>query len=225
MKLRGVPRRHGFDCAQPVTDILATRFYEAGYRFVIRYLNRFKRVNATPRADVGGWAYSLSASERDVILAAGLALGLTQFCDTVDDAHYSSDDITGGNGRKLGEAMVANARGLNMPDGMHLLFDYEFAPGPSKAAVTDHLTGWGSVVRGSGYRAGLYVGCDILDADELYQLPYYDSYWQSGAIVPEVSTRGYAMTQTPEMMLYGLDIDQDQARYDHKGHRPRFVVA
>jgi hypothetical protein len=224
MKLRGVPRRTGFDCAQPVTPELAAKFYAAGYRFVVRYLNRHKRVNVTPRADIGGWAYSLSASERDVILESGLALGLTQFCDTVDDPHYSSDDITGGNGRKLGEAMVANARGLGMPEGMHLFFDYEFKEGPTAQAVTDHLVGWASVVVAAGYRAGLYVGCSILSSEALWRLPYYNSYWQSGATVPNVDVRGYAMTQTPSMMQYGLDIDQDQGRYDALSDRPRFVI-
>ena len=224
MRLRGVPRAHGWDCAQPVTTELAAQFKAAGYKFVVRYLNRWKQVNAEPKADIGGWAYSLSASERDVILDAGLALGLTQFCDTVDDAHYSSDDITGGNGRKLGEAMVANARGLGMPLGMHLFFDYEFAEGPTVAAVTEHLTGWASVVRAAGYRCGLYVGCSILSGAELYRLPYYDSYWQSGAIVPEVERRGYALTQTPEQLQYGLDIDGDQGRYDALGDRPMFCV-
>jgi hypothetical protein len=225
MKLRGVPRAHGLDCAQPLSAKHVEHFRLCHQRFVFRYLNRWEKVNKNPKPDIGGWAYSLSLSERDLILAGGLAIGLVQFCDTVDDPHYSSDDITGGNGRKLGRAMVSNAKALGMPLGMHLYFDYEFAEGPTKAAVIDHLTGWGAVVRDAGYRAGLYVGCSILDSQELYRLPYYDSYWQSGAIVPEVHIRGYAITQTPATTQMGMDVDHDQGRYDALGDRPRLVTA
>ena len=54
MRLRGVPRAHGWDCAQPVTPELAAQFKAAGYKFVVRYLNRWKQVNAEPKADIGG---------------------------------------------------------------------------------------------------------------------------------------------------------------------------
>ena len=208
MKTRECPSKIGFDASTYVTPSTAQEFYQAGYRFVFRYLNRMKSFRETPDTT---WPISLSTQELRELTDRGFAVGLVQFAGQCRD------------GAAKGEAMVHNAKGIGVPEGTHLFCDGEGWPDDTWEAVQAYLGAWQDKVRGAGYRAGLYVGPGVNWGD-LWSLPGYDCYWRAASYTPEVCHRGYSITQGLQCEVYGQTIDQDICCYDHRRGRPYMVV-
>jgi len=208
MKISACPSKIGFDASTYVTPATAAKFYEAGYRFVFRYLNRTKAFRETPD---NTWPISLSTQELHELTDRGFAVGLVQFAGQCRD------------GAAKGESMVHNAQGIGVPVGAHLFCDAEGWPDVSWAHVQSYLAAWQTQVRAAGYRAGLYVGPGVQWGD-LYSLPGYDCYWRAASYTPPVHHRGYAITQGMQCGVFGQTIDQDICAYDHKRGRPCMVV-
>lgn len=212
MKVIKCPRMAGFDASTYIEPYTGKEFFEAGYRFVFRYLNRTKHFRDTPD---NSWPVSLSVQELRELTDRGFGVGLVQFAGS---CNYGKD---------RGEAAAHNAMGLCIPRGVHLFCDAEGWPGKTWAEVKQYLDEWQAPVLAAGYRAGLYVGPGVdFGADpgpNLYSLRGYTSYWRAASYVPSVAVRGYSLTQGTQEVVFGQTIDQDICAMDHRGGRPYVV--
>ncbi len=207
----------GFDTPAALDRDLCQKFLGSGYKFVIRYVTRWKSCHEDPEPDIGEWFYGLSRSELRAILASGLRLGIVQ-------AMKLSTELTYQNGSSVGLNALHNCEQLGIPEGATVFCDAEFNEAPD-AHVMAYLKGWQEAVRRK-YRPGLYVGYEGLSGNQLYSLPGYACYWQAGMKYVKVpSRRGYAMYQTVQQDVHGIDVDLNLMRYDEKGDRPWFTRA
>lgn len=217
MRLRQLPPCAGFDTAVPLTADLCKAFLDSGYKFVIRYTPHWADcVHDNPKPDYRGWFYGLSRSERDIILESGLALGLVQMMFQGVRLDYQT-------GKDQGANLVANARALDLPEGLTLWCDGEYRPA-SDRHVRAFLNGFGKPLAKADH-PGLYWGKEGLTNEQLYGLPYFRSYWRAGMkYLVDPQPRSYCMYQTPDQLVHGIDVDLNLMTYDSKGDRPWFVV-
>jgi hypothetical protein len=207
----------GFDTPTALNEELCEKFIQSGCKFVIRYVTRWKSYHEDPTPDIGDWFYGLSKSELETILRSGLKVGIVQ-------AMRMSTTLTYQNGTTVGLAALRNCERLGIPEGATVFCDAEFDRADSQKVIS-YLKGWQEPVR-SKYRPGLYVGYDGLTGEQLYSLPGFACYWRAGMrYVKDPQPRGYAMWQTGQQDVYGIDVDFDYMRYDEKGDRPYFVSA
>lgn len=208
----------GFDTVATLTADLARAFAQQGYVWCARYLHRSVAVD--------GLHGTLGPQELSDILAAGLALVPVQL---------GSNSLvpTSSEGTNIGRAAAANAKTLEIPAGVTLWCDVEWAPSsvPTNAdSVIAYIQAWAYAVIDAGYSAGLYVGPNMpLNGDQLYKLGGIKHYWKSAARVPWVSTRGFQIVQSLHFSDcvggHGISIDADVIAYDAKGELPVWVSA
>jgi hypothetical protein len=204
------PGVSGFDANTKVTADTAKAFFEAGFRFAIRYLTR----DATQSTD------DLTAAEAEDILKAGLALMAVQH------AAPAGWVPTAAMGQEYGRYAVTNARMVGFPKGVCLWLDLEgILPGTAAGDVSAYCDAWYGVVSSAGYVPGLYVGADaILSGEQLYVLKF-QYYWQSGSTVPSIPVRGYCMVQcSSEDILNEVTYDKDVVQADQLGNTPRWLA-
>ncbi len=182
----------GFDASTYVDPIFARWMLERGYEFVVRYIRLDRRVNTTPDA---GWPVSLSHAELAELLEVGLKVSLVQFPGGRPSAEK---------GHRHGDAAGHNACALGARKGTTVWCDCEYDNDYAKADIQAYLNAWSAAVVGHGCAPGLYVGPGInLDADDLYALPRFRSYWKSASWVPFPAVRGVQMIQTCEYIRHG----------------------
>ena len=148
---------HGFDLNQPLTAVTAPKWKAHGYTFVDRYI---WRDHQRP--------YDLSIAEIEVILAAGLALTVTQ--------HYAGDGWrpNASIGGSYGRMAVQAANSLELPSGLTLTCDLEGCDDDVSAIdVVEYGAQWAHAVADGGFLPQLYVGqgCVLLP-HELGDLPF-----------------------------------------------------
>jgi hypothetical protein len=218
MKAVACPRRLGFDAAGYVSPELASIMRTSGYRFTVRYVRRDEQVNERP--DLSSWLVSLTPPELAGLLTSGLLVSVVQF-----GAARTGGQLGARYGRAKGAAAAHNAKGLGVPAGVTVWCDAEWSdPIPEPRAVMAYLDAWAAPVADAGYEPGLYVGPGInLSSQQLWERPGYRHYWQSNAVVPDVATRGYQMTQAYQGVVHGINIDANIARMDVLGDRFRVV--
>jgi hypothetical protein len=215
MKLTKAPRRAGFDTAAYVPIETAKRLKASGYFYALRYLRRDRHVNEQP--DLSGGVVSLSSQELRELLSAGLDVGFVQF--------YSNAAPSEKRGRHVGENAAWNARQLEVPEGVTLWMDLEWATvAPPAADSLAYANAWAKAVAAVGYEPGVYVGSNCgLNGDQLWSFPQIRHYWKSASMVPWVPNRGFQMIQTLPTKVHGLMIDQDVSCLDNMGDRWHLV--
>lgn len=166
--------------------------------------------------------YDISRAEQDRILVAKLQLSLVQHVRAGDPVTHLWDPAVH-DGEQDARAIVAHARTVTHPEGVHLWLDLEaivLAAG-SLIATVKFATDWQHVVISEGFRAGLYHGYSVpLSAEQLYDLPGFDQYG-SDAGHRAVGTRGNSFEQGPTIVVAGTKFDVDQLKPDLLGCLPR----
>jgi hypothetical protein len=154
----------GFDCNTTVTADAARRFYDAGYRFAIRYVRRAQH-----------HAYDMTVRELADLLRAGLGVMVVQ--------HVAPPGWvpTAGLGRLYGETAALEANEAGVSAGCTLWCDLEgVAKGVPHADVIAFCNAWYGAARSGGYSPGLYVGDSCgLTATELYHRLKFRRYWSA----------------------------------------------
>lgn len=152
----------GFDANTTITPSIASAFYNAGYRFCVRYVGRVSMAS-----------YDLTNSEANDILDAGLSLMIVQ--------HVLNPGWTPS--QSLGEEYGANAASfsqqIGLPTGVNVWCDLEcVSTSVGASTVASYCTAWYDAVSGAGYVPGLYVGYEPgLTGSQLYQDLPFSHYW------------------------------------------------
>jgi len=191
----------GVDTVARLDGAKAKALYDAGMRFVARYLG------------------TLDATELVAITGAGLAVIAVTYSRasgwTPSEALGTSD----------GKTAVARAAAVRLPVGATLFLDLEGCVGPAPV-TTAWANAWATVVQAAGYGAGLYVGAAPggLDDNGLYALKV-NRYWRSGSRVPEPKC-GYCMLQLYPFntTIGGVQVDIDVIQQDRHNRLPCWTV-
>ena len=155
----------------------------------------------------------IDKAERDIILAAGLALLLVQ--------HVRNPGwvASGDTGEADGRVAAANAIKADYPAGvgLSLAMDLEGVRN-SGQPVFEHCKRWGQAVRDGGFSPVLYVGYAAgLTPAQLYQIPTIDRYWSDYG-PRAVDRRGFCCKQyAQQTSTAGFFIDPDHAFPDALG--------
>lgn len=207
---QGTAGSKGFDCNTPLTAIKAQGFRAAGMDFVIRYLPR------TPALIPG----NLTTQEMEIILAAGLDLGLVQHCPLPGWTPSAAL------GASYGQFASTYAKGIGVPAGAIIWCDLEeVAAGTPPEAVIEYYKSWFTSVEIGGYVGALYVGYNPgLNAQQLYSLPC-KAYWRAYNYDDGLAIRGFCLLQEPAQTLAGIQYDPNQCVADKLGGLPIWVSA
>jgi hypothetical protein len=194
------PGRKGLDVSAPISTEAAAAIAAAGYTFVIRYVS-------TEGA-------GLTATEAEIILAAGLGLMLVQ---QVDAAQLTFSSAVGG---QHGQAAAASAATLGLPMCVNVWLVLDRIPaGTSAAALTAYYKAWSSAVSDAGLLPGLCVTAgEVLDGAALGGLAF-SHYWQAAGAVVTPSPRGYLLVQGSGVTVSGVTATEDVTQNDN-GHPP-----
>lgn len=215
MKLVTLPAgTPGIDCNFPLNEVQAKAVKDHGFEFVIRYI---PRLQASPK--------DLKPLEIDIILEAGLALGVVQ--------HVQNENAwapTGELGTSYGTTAETYCRDtLRLPDGAVVWNDLE-GTATSAQAVIDYCHAWYAQL--TSFDPGLYVGWHSgLTPQQLYDLPF-KRYW--GALnldedqFPAVRGLQLKQHESRGVRIPGFDnslFDTNTVLQDHKGDLPIFIGA
>lgn len=211
----------GFDCNFPVDGGLAHNFYDAGYRFAVRYVGRVQRK-----------PHDVSSLEIGRLLHAGVAVMLVQHVKSAiawDPEGHSLGTLYGKNA-----AMFAEDAGY--ATGAVVWCDLEgVRPGTPRQTAIDYCNAWYDAVRGAGYDPGLYVGWRAgLSGHDLYYRLRFKRYWAAYnlnrdqyPVVRGVQLRQYAAGPGDRVVgLHSLSaIDVNLIGVDAKGSSPIVMLA
>lgn len=171
----------GFDANSVITPADAKRFFDAGYRFAVRYVRR-----STPHN------FDLSTQEANAILSSGLGLMVVQ--------HVAPDGWTPTrrDGQLYGAVAAGEAKRIGIPAGVMLWCDLEgVSTSASSDQVIDFCNQWHSQVLAAGFVPGLYVGWHPgLDARQLYFSLQFCHYWGAYNVDVVPAARGFQMKQS-----------------------------
>lgn len=172
----------GFDANTRISNAIARLFYDAGYRFVVRYV---RRASVNPN--------DITVGEMAGLLEAGLGLMLVQH--VAQPGWHATAEL----GRQYGQTAALEATRVGYPKGGHLWCDLEevdhATPSPF---VIGYCNAWYDAVSFAGYRPGLYVGYGAkLTAEQLYRKLRFSSYWSAYNLNREdyPAVRGVMMRQ------------------------------
>lgn len=216
MSLNGIPTvapdgTRAFDCNQVLTAAQAKAFHDAGYRAALRYVPR-----VTPRD------YDLTRAEAEVILAAGLALGVVQ--------HVAPENWkpTGELGQQYGAVAAEQCELIGLPMGVNVWCDLEGVKvGTPDVDILAFLHEWWTAVAAKGYLPGLYVGWHAgLSAQQLYHDTKFQYFWAAYNLnaddVPAV--RGICMRQREQQTMVGVTFDPDIIVADSLNNQATFLA-
>lgn len=173
----------GFDANTPISSQAAADFYNAGYRFCLRYVGRTQMAS-----------YDLTTQEAEDILAAGLALMPVQH---VLNPGWAPTQALGA---EYGQNAATFAQQIGFPAGVHVWCDLEcVADNTAASNVIAYCNAWYDAVAAAGYVPGLYVGYGPgLTGQQLYSNLRFQSYWAAynveGSCTPH--PRGWRMVQS-----------------------------
>jgi hypothetical protein len=199
---------NGFDCNTPLTPASAKVFRDQGMEFAIRYLPR------TPALIPG----CLTKAERDIILAAGLALSAVQHCP------LPGFTPSGALGLEYGQYAGKYGGEIELGMFMNIWLDLEgVASGTPAQDVIDYCTQWFDQVQAADFVPGLYVGYGSgLTPKQIYDLPF-QHYWKAYNYDDGVPERGFQLIQHPAKVLSGISYDPNTCAADLKGDMPIFL--
>lgn len=225
MRASRAPRSLALDTVQIADAEIAAALYAIGVRTVFRYLDRIKDVTT------GRLNANLTPHELDVWLDAGLRVSPVQYYSTGYETQRKGARLCAEYGAKLGKVAAANALSLGVPQGVTLWRDLEDVPNATPAQIVEDCKAWGKSVVSHGFEAGLYVGAGLgsqatgyVRGEQLYDLPYYRSYWRAASVVPELPTRGWCVIQGSEQTIKlqcesgarDYHVDFDMVALDHR---------
>jgi hypothetical protein len=186
------------DTYSVVTENHAKWLKASGYDFVVRYLG------------------NLSIGERDVILGAGLGLGLVTFAKEWN-----------------GLLAIQHLSRLDMPQGTTVFLDVEDVEMNSLTLI-GAITAWTRPIVNGGFDPGVYLGAKcLLTSEEMFALPVR-KYWHSCSRVVDRNGKeagpqcGWVMRQLfpPNVNLpCGLRVDFDVVENDYSDRKVSMVVA
>jgi hypothetical protein len=213
------------DTVQVMDAELAAAVYAVGVRTVFRYLDRVKDITT------GRLHANLTPHELDVLLDAGLCVSPVQYYSTGYASQAKGKKLSADYGAEMGQVACSNALALGVPQGVTLWRDLEDVPNATPDAIIADCKAWGRVVVNHGFEAGLYVGAGLgsqetgyLRGEQLWELPYYRSYWRAASVVPQLPKRGWCVIQGNEQTMKlqcgdkvrELHVDFDMIALDHR---------
>ena len=172
----------GFDANTVITPQQADAFWNAGFRFGLRYVGRTQMAS-----------HDLSTGEAEMLLSKGFGLMPVQ--------HVLGGEwmATGDLGTEYGANAAGFSQQIGFPPGVNVWLDLESVS--TQAATADveaYCRNWYAAVAAAGYVPGVYVGWQPgLSGEQLYALPF-QHYW-AAYNVDGVSTphpRGYQLVQS-----------------------------
>ena len=219
MRIRKINPSLGFDTSVYPQKECRDFLKDAGYEFVVRYVNRTFGVKDKPDSI---WPVSLSKQELDELISEKRIVSIVQFAPHKTMPSFDA-------GKSAGNAAWRNCKELDIPEGVTVWCDLEWEVGDlNPSDVLDYANAWSSEVSENGYSVGMYIGPNIACSGSqlYYDVQLANHYWKSASIVPWVEKRGFQMVQSNQKTVCGgkLIIDQDIAMYDNKGDR-FFVVS
>ena len=201
------PQDEGVDLNTRITPESANMLASHGLKFIIRYLSRGPESSE-----------DLTAEEALIILGAGLSL--MPVLHPPRSGWIANADVGAQHGRYAAE----NAQAVGFPKGVNVWCDLEGIGDSSPSDVINYCESWYAAVSDAGYSPGLYVGANAkLGSQQLYELSF-KHYWKSASDVPDVSVRGYQMTQSQQRKFNGLVVDFDHVSTDREGGRPIWLA-
>jgi hypothetical protein len=207
----------GFDANTRVTLDVARKFYNAGYRFAVRYVPRITRA-----------AHDLSARETIDLLLAGLAVMPVQHVSM--RGWLASASL----GQSYGRTAAREADLAGIPQGVTVWCDLEEVSRSSQAAdIIAYCNAWYDQVKASGYEPGLYVGYGArLTPAQLYYNLRFRRFWSAYNLnaneVPAV--RGVQLVQKPypkpadRVIGVPFEYDGDVLITDQLGSSPTLLI-
>ncbi len=213
MKAKKVDPCLCFDASTYFDPTVSQKFWDAGYRVKIRYVNRERYVRDTPDTK---WPVSLAKQELNETINKDSKWGLS----IVQFAPFgvTPNAMTG---KAAGDAAGWNCRELGIPEGTTVWCDLEWNTVQRAEDVLEYANAWSKALDTYVLRVGGYIGPNLgCTGEQLYRdIPLMRHYWKSAAIVPWVEKRGFQLAQSLEIKVFGQTIDQNIAMFDNKGDR------
>jgi hypothetical protein len=212
------PGSKGFDCDTPVSAAHAAKFVAAGYRFVVRYVNRLS----------GPITGELTPLELATLLRAGLAVMVVQ--------HVANPGWhpTGLLGKIYGTNAARETFDAGVTQGATVWCDLEeVSRNSSIDEIIDYCNAWYDAVRAGGFEPGLYVGYGCgLTGWQLYQRLKFKRYWSAYNLngdnypaVRGVQMRQFAATSSDRVPGIPFEFDVNLIAQDAKGDSPVLLLA
>lgn len=185
----------GFDANTVITADQATAFWNAGFRFALRYVGRTQMAS-----------HDLTTAEAETLLSSGFALMPVQ--------HVLGGEWmpTAGLGAEYGANAAKFSQQIGFPPGVNVWLDLESVSTQAASAdVVAYCNNWYDQVAAAGYVPGVYIGWHPgLTGEQLYGDLRFQHYW-AAYNVDGVSTprpRGYQLVQSSGSGVIGsLDTD------------------
>ncbi|MBW3572816.1 MAG: DUF1906 domain-containing protein [Gemmatimonadetes bacterium] len=185
----------GFDANTVITPDQADAFWNAGFRFALRYVGRTQMAS-----------HDLSAGEAQMLLSKGFALMAVQ--------HVLNPGWmpTGGLGTQYGANAATFTQQIGFPPGVNVWLDLEGVSTDAAAAdVIAYCNNWHAQVAGAGYVPGVYIGWHPgLSGGQLYSSLKFQHYWAAYNVdgVSNPKPRGFQLVQSSGSGMVGtLDTD------------------
>lgn len=173
----------GFDANTTITESQADAFWNAGYRFALRYVGR----TAMKSTD-------LTASEASMLLSKGFAVMTVQHVQ--NEGWMPSGDL----GTEYGKNAAAFTQQIGFPGGVNVWLDLEGVSTSAAASdVIAYCNNWYAQVAAAGYVPGIYIGWDPgLTGSQLYNDLKFSHYWAAYNVdgVSKPSPRGWQLVQS-----------------------------
>ena len=199
----------GCDVNQPLTGAQAKELYDAGMRFIGRYLPR-------TAASVKG---CLTQPEIQAILSIGLAVLPVQH--VMPDGWHPDASL----GQMYGEYAATYAEQIGIPAGVNIFLDLEgVSSGSLSSDIIAYANAWYDAVSSKGFVPGVYVGwSNGLTPGQLYSDLKFKNYWCAYNYTDGVVTRGFQIIQRTAKVLNGISYDPNTVTADNKGSLPMFL--
>jgi Domain of unknown function (DUF1906) len=198
----------GFDANVTITSSQADAFWNAGFRFGLRYVGRTQMAS-----------HDLTADEAAMLLSKGFGLMPVQ--------HVLGGEwmATGDLGTEYGANAARFSQQIGFPPGVNVWLDLESVSTQAAAAdVIAYCNNWYAQVAGAGYVPGVYIGWQPgLSGSDLYNKIKFQHYWAAYNVdgVSNPKPRGYQLVQSSGSGKVGsLDTDVydvDTTKVDGKG--------
>lgn len=204
----------GFDANTVIDESAAKAFWDAGYRFVLRYVGRTQMAS-----------YDLSTAEAEILLNQGF--GVMPVQHVLNPGWNPTAQL----GAQYGTNAAKFSQQIGFPPGVNVWCDLEcVADGTAASDVVAYCNAWYTAVADAGYVPGLYVGYQPgLSGGQLFSALKFTSYW-AAYNVDGVSTpkpRGWQMIQSVgKGTVGGLSTevyDADTTQTDGKGGNAMWI--
>jgi hypothetical protein len=198
----------GFDANTPVSAAAAKAFWDAGYRFALRYVGRTQMAS-----------HDLTAAEAEILLNQGF--GLMPVQHVLNPGWNPTTAL----GQQYGANAARFSQQIGFPPGVNVWCDLESVSDDASAAdVIGYCNAWYTAVADAGYVPGLYVGYQPgLTGQQLYGALKFSSYWAAYNVdgVSNPKPRSWQLVQlVGGGSVGGLSTevyDADESRTDGKG--------